>query len=148
MLNLGVSLSPCMGARSVFLFASLSVTLTHWYMRCEATYRLQTFVGPADVAADALRVCPMAFGLGALTCCYYYHYYYTLFLPKARCVCRQAACKGCQIPTPCWTRQIQARPNQPWPRLAGGGTNTVVFITMIIHYWPFFSSMVTEVSGD
>ena len=30
--------------------------------------------------------------------------------------CRQGACKGCQIPTPCWTRQIQARPNQPWAR--------------------------------
>ena len=28
---------------------------------------------------------------------HYYYYYYTLFLPKARCVCRQAACKGCQI---------------------------------------------------
>ena len=30
--------------------------------------------------------------------------------------CRQAANKGCQTPTPCWTRQIQARPNQPWAR--------------------------------
>ena len=30
--------------------------------------------------------------------------------------CRQAASKGCQMPTPCWTRQIQARPNQPWAR--------------------------------
>ena len=47
---------------------------------------------------------------------HYYYYYFTLFLPKARCVCRQAACKSCQIPTPCWTRQIQARPNQPWAR--------------------------------
>ena len=37
-------------------------------------------------------------------------------LPRARCVCRQAACKGCQIPMPCWTRQIQARPSQPWAR--------------------------------
>ncbi len=48
--------------------------------------------------------------------CHQYNnnYYNTLFLPKARCVCRQAACKGCQILTPCWTRQIQARPNQPW----------------------------------
>jgi hypothetical protein len=26
--------------------------------------RLQTTVGPADVAADALRVCPMASGFG------------------------------------------------------------------------------------
>ncbi len=43
---------------------------------------------------------------------YYYYYYYTLFLPKARCVCRQAVCKGCQILTPCWTCQIQARPKQ------------------------------------
>ena len=30
---------------------------------------------------------------------------------KARCICRQAAV---QNPSPCWTRQIQARPNQPW----------------------------------
>ena len=30
--------------------------------------------------------------------------------------CRQAAVKGCHNPTPCWTRQIQARPNQPWAR--------------------------------
>ncbi len=28
--------------------------------------------------------------------------------------CRQAAIKGCHNPTPCWTRHIQARPNQPW----------------------------------
>ena len=26
--------------------------------------RLQTFLGPADVAADALRACPMAFSFG------------------------------------------------------------------------------------
>ena len=30
--------------------------------------------------------------------------------------CRQAAVKGCHDPTPCWTRQIQAVPNQPWAR--------------------------------
>jgi hypothetical protein len=31
--------------------------------------------------------------------------------------CRQAARKGCQVSTPCWTRQIQARPSQPpWAR--------------------------------
>ena len=30
--------------------------------------------------------------------------------------CRQAAAKGCHNPTPCWTRQIQARPNQTWAR--------------------------------
>ncbi len=30
--------------------------------------------------------------------------------------CRQAAVEGCQNPTPCWTRQIQARPNQPRAR--------------------------------
>ena len=29
---------------------------------------------------------------------------------------RQFAVKGCHNPTPCWTRQIQARPNQPWTR--------------------------------
>ena len=35
----------------------------------------------------------------------------TLFLPiEARCVCRQAAAKGCQNLIPCWTRHIQARP--------------------------------------
>ena len=28
----------------------------------------------------------------------------------------RAACKGCQNPVPCWTRQIQPRPNQPWAR--------------------------------
>ena len=47
---------------------------------------------------------------------YYCYFYYTLFLPETRCVCRQAACESCQNPTPCWTRQIQARPNQPWAR--------------------------------
>ncbi len=30
--------------------------------------------------------------------------------------CRQAAVTGCHNPSPCWTRQIQARPNQPWTR--------------------------------
>ena len=33
-------------------------------------------------------------------CCaqgYYYYYYYTLFLPEARCVCRQAAVKAAKI---------------------------------------------------
>ncbi len=30
--------------------------------------------------------------------------------------CRQAAVKGCRNPTPCWTRQIQARPNQSCAR--------------------------------
>ncbi len=30
--------------------------------------------------------------------------------------CRQAAVEGCHNPTPCWTRQIQARHNQPWAR--------------------------------
>jgi hypothetical protein len=40
--------------------------------------------------------------------------YYTLFLPRGK-VRLQASCsKGCQDPTPCWSRQIQARPNQPW----------------------------------
>ena len=28
--------------------------------------------------------------------------------------CKQAAGEGCHNPTPCWTRQTQARPNQPW----------------------------------
>ena len=41
--------------------------------------------------------------------------HYTLFLPgEARCACRQAASKGSHNPTPHWTRQIQARSNQPW----------------------------------
>jgi hypothetical protein len=40
----------------------------------------------------------------------------TLFLPRGK-LHRQISCsKGCQNPTPCWTRQIQARPNQPWGR--------------------------------
>jgi hypothetical protein len=42
-------------------------------------------------------------------------YYYTLF-QKQGASCRQAASKGCQMPTPCWTRRIQARPNPPWAR--------------------------------
>ena len=30
-------------------------------------------------------------------------------------MCLQTSCsKGCHNPTPCWTRQNQARPNQPW----------------------------------
>ena len=34
-----------------------------------------------------------------------------------RTVHLQTSCsKGCQNPAPCWTRQIQARPNQPWAR--------------------------------
>ncbi len=28
--------------------------------------------------------------------------YCTLFLPEARCACREAACKGCHNPTPVW----------------------------------------------
>ena len=46
--------------------------------------------------------------------CWYYNYY-TPFLPTGKVKsCRQAAVEGCHNPTPCWTRQIQARPNQPW----------------------------------
>ncbi len=35
-----------------------------------------------------------------------------LFLPEARCVRRQAVGEGGHNPAPCWTRQIQARPNR------------------------------------
>ena len=35
---------------------------------------------------------------------------------EARCVRRRAVCKGCQYPSPCWTRQIKVRPSQPWAR--------------------------------
>ncbi len=44
----------------------------------------------------------------------------TVFITVQACpafgVCRQAAVKGCQNPTPCRAPQIQARPNQPWAR--------------------------------
>ena len=40
---------------------------------------------------------------------------------EARCVLRHAAVKGCQVPSPCWTRQIQVRPNQPPPASRGQG---------------------------
>ena len=46
----------------------------------------------------------------------YYYYYYTLFLPRGKVRLQTSCGKGCQNPTPCWTRQIQARPNQPWAR--------------------------------
>ena len=67
------------------------------------------------------------------------------FLPiKARCVCRQAAGKGCQNPTPCWTRQIQARPNQPWARCSEfipppGACIIIMYIKSVIllHTWPY-----------
>jgi hypothetical protein len=52
---------------------------------------------------------------------YYCYYYYTLFLPRGKVRLRTSCSKGCQNPTPCWTRQIQARPNQPWARLDGHG---------------------------
>lgn len=28
---------------------------------------------------------------------------------EARCVCRQAECRGCQNPTPAWARQMQSK---------------------------------------
>ncbi len=37
----------------------------------------------------------------------------TFFLQAARCICKEAACKGCQNPVPCFMRQIQASPNHP-----------------------------------
>ena len=61
-----------------------------------------------------------------------HHCHYTLLLPtKVRGVRRQAAGKGCQNPTPCSTRQIQARPNQPWALCsppAGAQVHDVVLI--------------------
>jgi hypothetical protein len=42
-------------------------------------------------------------------------YFYAFFLPRGK-VRLQTSCKGCHNPTPHWTRQIQARPNQPWAR--------------------------------
>ncbi len=35
-------------------------------------------------------------------------------LPQARSACRQAAVEGYQFLTPCWTCQIEVRPNQTW----------------------------------
>ena len=42
--------------------------------------------------------------------------YYTLLLPRGKVRLQTSCSKGCQNPTPCWTRQIQARPNQPCAR--------------------------------
>ena len=47
---------------------------------------------------------------------YYFYYYYTLFLPRGMVRLQTSYSRGCQNPTPCWTRRIQARPNQPWAR--------------------------------
>ncbi len=43
-------------------------------------------------------------------------YIHALAARRQGITCRQAAGKGCHSPTPCWNRQIQARPNQPWAR--------------------------------
>ena len=40
------------------------------------------------------------------------HIYIYAFPAKGKV--QTTACKGCQTPTPCWTRQIQARPSRPW----------------------------------
>ena len=45
---------------------------------------------------------------------YCYCYCYTLFLPRGKVRLQTSCSKGCQNPTPCWTRQIQARFNQLW----------------------------------
>ncbi len=68
--------------------------------------RHAAFQGAIQMAVDRMhandkdaRVLNLGCGAGASSAYnyyYYYYYYYTLFLPKARCVCRQAACKGCQ----------------------------------------------------
>jgi hypothetical protein len=47
---------------------------------------------------------------------FYCYYHYTLFLLRGKVHLQISCSKGCQNPTPCWTRQIQARPNQPWAR--------------------------------
>ena len=41
---------------------------------------------------------------------------YTLLLPRGKVRLQTSCIKGCQNPNPCWTRQIQARPDQPWAR--------------------------------
>ena len=40
----------------------------------------------------------------------------TLFLHRGKVRLQTSCSKGCQNPTPCWTRQIQARPNHLWAR--------------------------------
>lgn len=47
-------------------------------------------------------------------CLYYHHFHCTLLLPIGKVHGRRAAGKGCQDSPPCWTRQMQASPNQPW----------------------------------
>ena len=37
-------------------------------------------------------------------------------VPRGKVRLQLVCNKGCQNTTPCWTRQIQARPNQPWAR--------------------------------
>jgi hypothetical protein len=39
-----------------------------------------------------------------------------LFLPRGKMRLQTSCIKGCQNPAAYWTRQIQARPNQPWAR--------------------------------
>ena len=45
-----------------------------------------------------------------------YYNQYTLILPRGKVRLQRSCSTGCQNPAPCWTRQIQARPNQPWAR--------------------------------
>jgi hypothetical protein len=46
-----------------------------------------------------------------------YYYIITRFvLPRSKVRLLTSCGKGCQVPTHCWPRQIQARPNQPWAR--------------------------------
>ena len=69
---------------------------------------------------DAGRSLPGARSGVGLAASRFYYYHYTLFLPGGKVRLQTSCTKGCQSPTPCWTRarQIQARPNhdQPWAR--------------------------------
>ncbi len=81
-------------------------------------------------------------------CCYYYCYFIIIGLlhafPAKRqgAPCRQAAeKKGCHNPTPRWTHQIQARPNQPWARCsvlipAPASRGHCLFKTVLLEYFP------------
>ena len=82
------------------------------------------FWTPDVVGANMRRLAAMLHS-GARTSVLYIfkHYYnlkscqhYTLFLPRGKVHLQTSCSKGCQNPAPCWTRQIQARPHQPWSR--------------------------------
>jgi hypothetical protein len=92
-----------------WLFWPPAVVCTQWlYVSCQL---IVAPFGHGEIFRPYIRSNLRSFGIRP-----YYYYYYTLFLPRGKVRLQTSCSKGCQNPTPCRTRQIQARPNQPWAR--------------------------------